>query len=498
MPEAGDTFVQFESILFALVSVLRLAVIPVVASIDFTIKSLLDVFISVVPLFESNHSFSNSNILKNTVEYPKGGYHFIRFKFHFITIKSKRINVLFLSLAVVMFIFNIVFHKLKSMSYLLLILSTSCVEPYHPRLNNDDVDIMVINGFINASKNSAVVSLSHANALSNPNNSNPERDATVVISEEDGTSFTLEEKEPGSYVGNGLLIKSDAKYQLTVTTTDGDEYASDYTEINATPPIDSISWEPDEDGITIFANTHDFTNKARHYKWSFTETWEYRSVFSSEFKLVNDNQPLKRQNDEQIDLCYRTIPSTKIYIGTTERLTQNIISNYILLSIPKGDVKLSQRYSLIVTQSALRKEEYSYLQQLQRTTESFGSIFDPQPSPVIGNIHHVKDASIPVIGYFSGGTVHEQRIFIRFKDLPIDLRVLPLVGNCNILDTVCVKKPAPPGIFCNEDLDHLINNPVLVGAIYDDKFRIVAYTKTSTDCGDCRSHGGTLERPDFW
>ncbi len=373
-----------------------------------------------------------------------------------------------------------------------------CVDPYHPPLNTDDVDIMVVNGFINASKNSATVNLSHANALSNPNNSLPESEATVFISDENGTSFKLEEREPGNYTVDGLTLNPDAKYQLNVTTTNGNQYISDYTELNITPPIDSVNWISYEDGITLYVNTHDFTNKAKHFKWSFTETWEYRAVFSSQFKLINNNQALKRENNEQIDLCYRTIPSTRIYLGTTEHLTQNIVSNYSLLSIPKGDVKLSQRYSIIVTQRALGKEEYSYYQQLQRTTETLGSIFDPQPSPIGGNIHNVKDASIPVIGYFSGASVREKRIFIQFKDLPIDLRILPLVGNCNILDTVCVKKPGPPGIFCREDLDHLVNNPVLIGAIYDDKFRIVAYTKTSTDCGDCRSHGGTLERPDFW
>ena len=84
-------------------------------------------------------------------------------------------------------------------SCLFLALTIGCVESYHPPLSTEDVDIMVVNGFINASKNSATVQLSHANALSNANNPNPETGATVIITEENGASFSLEEKEPGNY-----------------------------------------------------------------------------------------------------------------------------------------------------------------------------------------------------------------------------------------------------------------------------------------------------------
>jgi hypothetical protein len=408
-------------------------------------------------------------------------------KKHFITFNPALADRLFM-----------ISHRLKLFSYSLLFLFMGCVDSYHPALNKDEVDIMVVNGFINASDRSAYVDLSHANSVSSTTDPKAESNATVTISDEDGVSFTLHEKEAGHYTAEELSLARDSKYQLTVTTINGDQYVSDDIEISFTPPIDSVSWEANTNGIHLFANTHDFTNQSRYYKWSFSETWEYRSVFNSEFKLVG-KQPVRRVKSELLNPCYRTIASPKIYLGTTERLSQNIVSRYFLLSIPKGSVKLSQRYSLKVILRAVGKEEYDYLQQLQRTNETLGSLFDPQPSPVSGNIHNVKDESIPVIGYFSGGQVYEKRIFIAFEDIPLDIRISPLPGDCNILDTVCVKKPPPAGIvYCKYDLDHLEGNSVIVGAIYDDKFRIVAYTYAGTDCADCRSQGGTLEIPDFW
>jgi hypothetical protein len=44
------------------------------------------------------------------------------------------------------------------------------------------------------------------------------------------------------------------------------------------PPIDSISWKRDEEGVRVFVNTHNPEGNTRYYRWEFEETWEIRSI----------------------------------------------------------------------------------------------------------------------------------------------------------------------------------------------------------------------------
>jgi len=47
-----------------------------------------------------------------------------------------------------------------------------------------------------------------------------------------------------------------------------------------------------------------------------------------------------------------------------------------------------------------------------------GSVFDAQPSELIGNIHCISNPNDPVIGYLDICKIQEQRIFIKNADLP--------------------------------------------------------------------------------
>ncbi|MBA4057266.1 MAG: hypothetical protein C0490_21310, partial [Marivirga sp.] len=88
-------------------------------------------------------------------------------------------------------------HILSFIVFSLFLMLYGCLEPYQPPAIQGEVDMMVVDGFINSTENSALVKLSYASALSSDAPPLVESGASVNIEEEGGGTFTLTESEPG-------------------------------------------------------------------------------------------------------------------------------------------------------------------------------------------------------------------------------------------------------------------------------------------------------------
>jgi len=366
----------------------------------------------------------------------------------------------------------------------ILFVVSGCIEPYQPPPILEDVDILVVDGYLNSTDGSATVRLTHANTLSNQNKPEPEQNAAVAIRTEDGSSYPLIEQDSGTYILTGLNIDPAAQYQLSVRTSDEEEYLSDYVPIKQSPAIDSITWEAEDDGVNILVNAHDATGSTRYYRWDYVETWQYHAAISSDFILI-DKQPVYRADSDRIYTCWRTVPSTKISIASSIRLAEDVIRDYPITFLSKGSSKVSVKYSILVKQRAISKAEFDFWGQLKKTTEDVGGLFDPLPSQVPGNIHNLSNPSAPVLGYFSAGAAYEARFFLSYYDLPDHLRKPSRETGCT------------PDTIMLADLQNLLGSEIIGTAVYSGPF-VIGYTRSSPRCADCRVQGGTVKKPAFW
>lgn len=368
----------------------------------------------------------------------------------------------------------------------LLLIMSSCLEPYEPPVIKADVNYLVVDGFIDGRAGSAFVQLTRANVLSAKDDPLPELNAGVSVRDDvTGSTHPLSDNGNGKHSTTGLLLDLQHTYTLLITTAEGSEYRSDPVELKQSPPIDSVSWSPSADGVQINVSTHDVSAATRYYKWEFEETWEYNSPLESGFKRV-DGIPVYREINERIFVCWRNLPSTEILLGSSQRLEIDRISEFPLHFIPRGSAKLSRRYSILVRQYALSEQAFNYWQQLQKTTESLGSLFDPQPARVTSNIHNTGDPEEIVLGYFGAGAREEKRIFITYRELPRHLQVnLSQQGGCEIGTVLNADLPDLPGYY-------LLLNQVTQGIV------VIGYTYAITACADCRTGGGSIIKPDFW
>lgn len=367
--------------------------------------------------------------------------------------------------------------------YFFALIVTGCVEPFDPPVRESDVNYLVVDGFVNTTAHSANIRLSRALPLSTVSAYPVELNATVSIEESGGATYSLQNLNDGNYHLDSDGFVSGKQYRLRISTN-GSEYLSDYVVAKVTPEIDSVTWTGEADGVNIKVSTHDAGSNTDYYRWEYLEDWEYNAPYSSDWKLEG-GRAVYRPIEEQIFTCYNRMFSSKISIFTTSGLIEDRVSNFELALVPQFSQKISRHYSILVKQYALSKSSFDYWQQLKVTTEELGSLFDPQPARVKGNVKNVSDENEPVIGYFDASDVTEKRLFIAMTDLPVHLRRFPTNFNCSINST-------PVDSVYKLPAHLLITNAIYVGPT------IIGFNYTSMDCADCRVQGGITTKPDFW
>jgi hypothetical protein len=382
--------------------------------------------------------------------------------------------------------------KLKISTILLLLLLTmgqckqTYVSPYTPPVQG----YLVVEGFI-AGNAPTQFTLSRVIKLSGDSTIPLEIGAKLQVEGTDNSVYPLAETAGGIYTANSLPLNPTLKYRLRIKTTNGETYLSDPTPYRVTPAIDSVNWVQDPSGVTIYANTHDPANATRYYQWDFTETWEYHAAeysgvaFRPNGSSTGQDTVSERAPSELIFVCYRGDNSTPLLLASTTKLAQDVVYRQKLQVIPTGSQQLGVEYSILVRQYALTDSAYNFLSLMKSNTESLGSIFDAQPSELVGNIHSLTHPGEPVVGYVSAGTIQQKRIFISVLQL-----------NSWNYSFVCA---GPDTLVTPDKMDHFFPGGGWVPLFRQyGPFGFIGWMANAEYCVDCTFQGGTTTKPSFW
>ncbi|MEM6764080.1 MAG: DUF4249 domain-containing protein [Bacteroidota bacterium] len=205
--------------------------------------------------------------------------------------------------------------------------------------------------------------------------------ALVVLRDDKGRIDTLAETEPGSGIyaitSPGVVGNT---YTLEIETPDGKQYQSSPEFLAPVTEIDSIYLEEDEfeeDQYFVEFNTFDPPGFGNYYRW--------KHYIDGEFQNKPEN--LAFASDEFVD------------------------GNPVLGLRLSESVELGKLYK--VEQLSISKAYFEYLSVLQTQTAFVGSIFDPPPAPIEGNVFNIRDENELVAGFFSASDVQTQSIVVR-------------------------------------------------------------------------------------
>lgn len=395
-------------------------------------------------------------------------------------------------------------------SLFMLITSISCRKPYLPPVVAANNNYLVVEGMINSGQDSTFIKLSRTVRLSNKTTIHPETGASVMLQSDQNVSYPLTETVPGSYACPGLNLDNARKYRLSITTSNNQQYQSDYVEVLNSPAIDSVSYDikgtVSSAGLNVYVSTHDPGNKVHYYRWDYQETWEFAANFPSFYYSNGDTVLQRNQLTDNITDCWSSDTSSTIILGSSAKLSQDVIYNFPIISIPSTSEKVEIGYSILVRQYALTSDAYTFYTELKKNTEQLGSIFDAQPSDITGNIHCVNIPSQPVIGYVSIGSTSAQRIIVNSRQLP-DWKTIPFYTDCILAfgpDNPCCYYVFPPGpqnqvaAYINYNTNNNKDPLIPVNAItLRPGTPPIGYTASYRRCVDCTLRGSN-KKPVFW
>jgi hypothetical protein len=377
----------------------------------------------------------------------------------------------------------------------------ACKEKYLPAVKDINVNCLVVDGFINTGADSTIFNISRTFKLDIKATVAPEKGAIVNLESDGGLSVTLPELpfKPGTYAVPALNLDQTKKYRLRIRTKDSRTYLSDFVESKISQPIDNIQYDFNDNNLNVYTNTRDPSGKSVYYRYSYIETWDYKSVLRSYLKV--ENHQLKERDinilGDFIYYCWQNKPSNEIVLGTTTSLTEDRLNDFRVINIPSSSAKLKSGYSVLIKQNVLTKEAFEFWENMKKNTEQVGSLFDAQPSQLRGNIHSVTDNSEIVIGFVSAGTVTQKRLMLSYFQLPKEWKALPV-------DNTECKETSVNFAFGTSEYQNLILNPdkanfIPVEYFYVDAVGIVGITANSRfTCVDCRLQGGTNIKPSYW
>jgi hypothetical protein len=356
--------------------------------------------------------------------------------------------------------------------FLLLVL-LACVKPYYPTIDKYE-RVIVIDGTLTDDGTPPLVNISYS---SNVKGAKIEKVAGAVVSivTSDGQNYNLSEISKGTYSYTKAMfpVTIGSSYQLEVEN-EGQVFKSTMEKLIPSSPITDLSFQvkSDNSGIDLLISTKDVDSASKYYLWKLTETWKFRSPIYSSTRSVNKQ------------ICYAS-SRDELKLGTTELFSQNYFNRFPFLYIPASSPKLFLRYNILVEQLSISRSSYMYLNYINKTNESGGSLFDPIPANMNGNI---TSESAPVIGNFQVSSLKLKRIYIDNSDLPKNLIISSGMKDCQLNEISMSQK---------KTRDSLSAFMTVMDTVSEHGDSFVRFT-TWERCFDCTATGSPNTPPTWW
>jgi len=377
-----------------------------------------------------------------------------------------------------------------SFSLLFFLLLTSCIDEYWPEITKYENNL-VVDGGITDKPGPYIIRLSITSEINTPT-FKPFSNCEVIISDDEGNFETLMEAEDGIYKTkvDGIQGQVGKKYKIIIKTPERKNYESQFEQLIAAEKIESVYGEiesrQDENypydltGYQFYVNTETATRDSIYYMWRLEATYQYQSDYT--IRWFYDGELKWFHGPDSLYNCYRTYNINNFYSMSTVGLSIPKIEAYALNYVNTETRQLSVKYSLLVKQYTLNRKAFLFWDVLREQNTSSSSLFTTQPYQLEGNVYNVDNPEEPVLGYFLVAGLDEKRIFVDRPKYPVQFHY-----------SVCTLSDRDFESYA----ERIYADPVLypLYAIETNGGRRAIPPK---GCTDCREHGGTITKPDFW
>ena len=304
-----------------------------------------------------------------------------------------------------------------------IILAFGCIDQVEIDIGNDQRRIF-IDGFIADSLAPYTINLSRSAVIGVGADYvyEPVSGAKVSVIDESGNKVDFLEEENGEYVQT-MEGKNGVSYYLEIELDDGKL-------IRSRPQV--LPQKVEIENATFLPTTRDYVS-------------DFGGVFSEDVIQLNINSQLP-ENANPVFLrwtvegeyefredyptaitgqkwCYikETVDNNNLILVDSREINSNRLENLDLLQTPLSH-KFLFMYCFHVKQFSMTEEEYNYWKSISDIINRDGSLFDPPPGTVIGNLYNPDDPNDQILGYFSASSVNYKRFFTNAAQMDIFIR----------------------------------------------------------------------------
>ncbi|HWA35689.1 MAG TPA: DUF4249 domain-containing protein [Cyclobacteriaceae bacterium] len=329
---------------------------------------------------------------------------------------------------------------IRYVSWLIIIVVSGCIDPINLRTGTGGS--LVVDGWITDQPGPYTIKLSRTVAYDNSQPvkvfSAPETKATLTVVDNVGNIEVFTETTTKGTYRNALTStfkpKVGSAYQLIIKTAGGKSYHSAFDTMMVVPPIARLMTKfkvveslitnaagnsviQKRESFDVSVEVNDPVGIRNYYRWQSDGIFEYFSVtdFSALKQcwapyLTKIEPVLEIESDDAFDgQKYQKIIGNIIYDRTTKFLVK-------------------------VRQQSLTAAAYKYFRGISIQGTSTGTLFDPPPADVRGNVVSDADPQETVLGFFGCSSVSLGNYLIdRFKDsgfINPSQNILPVPGDC--------------------------------------------------------------------
>ena len=315
----------------------------------------------------------------------------------------------------------------------LVLFIVSCIDEIDFDVDSNERSV-VINGLLTdkGGESRISVALSPILGIGNDNILDPISGAQIVVKSSSGDNFDYVESEesPGEYIAN-VNISRDDSYHVEITLPQGDLIVSDPQSFpKQSPDIENLDFDLIvEEVINESGNVAERERVELYVSTSALEEDTYlRWRVKGEYQFVERAFGLLNPRN-----CYikDNLDFNNIVIAESSDFSDRRVTNLPLISTTFND-RFHIVYLYNVFQYSLHPEEYQYWQQVDQLINIDGTLFDPPPGVIFGNLVNTTNPDQMVQGYFS--VVSES--FDRFFAVPS--------RKGFFIDSECFSRPNAP------------------------------------------------------
>lgn len=335
---------------------------------------------------------------------------------------------------------------MKKFFWILIFSAFSCIDPYGFNAELEE-RALAIEGYITTIPGYQEIRLRRADVFGPDfiGINKPEGLAKVLVRDDLGRVIKFEEQtQRGSYLSEEIFAAEVGRsYNLEIITQDKKRYISRAELVKAVPKLDSVTYRAvrtpgtdrlnDEYGVEVLGHFQDPKDEDNYYFW---RTMESSFVLLTEPDLENlsggpAGLPPCPPCCEKV--CYHKDNPTPGNIFTVDDTDfDGLYQRRVIAFLEDDGLRFKDTYRLEMQHMSVTQETQRYLQLIDQQLRLTGSVFDPPPANIRGNMISLDDPDELVLGQFFAVDLEHVQVYIQKNKLEFFRRPQTIVPRCCI------------------------------------------------------------------